>query len=330
MTNATVKRNTILAYGGLATPLAMIGYPIAIWLIPFYSEVVGIPLYIIANLLLIARFTDVITDPILGQLGDSTRTKIGRRKPWIILGVPLMMLAIYKLFIPGTEVSITYFVVWMMLMYLGSTIINIPYGAWGAEISPDYHQRSRVVGGREGWTLIGLLISALIPLAIEVSGQGISFTDEYHGFTFYGAIDDVWIKKNGDLIVSDVKSTSKKEFNWAKTWDEYDYPKAYKRQLEMYQWLFKKNGFSVSNKAYLVYYNGLKDEPMFDKTLKFESFLVEFDCNDNWVEEAIIHAKKLMDTGSMPKGSYKCDTCQYLKKRWNISNNQKSDLFYKN
>ena len=174
---SSVTRGNILAYGGLATPLAMIGYPIAIWLIPFYSEVVGIPLYIIANILLIARFTDVITDPILGQLGDSTRTPIGRRKPWIILGVPLMMLAIYKLFIPGTEVSITYFVIWMMLMYLGSTIIGIPYGAWGAEISPDYHQRSRVVGGREGWTLIGLLISALIPLAIEVSGQGISFSD---------------------------------------------------------------------------------------------------------------------------------------------------------
>ena len=177
MSDTQVKRNTILAYGGLATPLAMIGYPIAIWLIPFYSEVVGIPLYIIANLLLVARFTDVITDPILGQLGDSTKTSIGRRKPWIILGVPLMMLAIYKLFIPGSEVSITYFVVWMMLMYLGSTIINIPYGAWGAEISPDYHQRSRVVGGREGWTLIGLLISALIPLAIEVSGQGITLSD---------------------------------------------------------------------------------------------------------------------------------------------------------
>ncbi len=55
MRTETVQRNTIFAYGGLATPLAMIGYPIAIWLIPFYSEVVGIPLYIIANLLLIAR-----------------------------------------------------------------------------------------------------------------------------------------------------------------------------------------------------------------------------------------------------------------------------------
>jgi len=169
-----VKRNTILSYGGLSTPLAMIGYPIAIWLIPFYSEVVGIELYVIANILLLARFTDVITDPILGQLGDSTKTSIGRRKPWIILGVPLMMFAIYKLFIPGAEVSVMYFIVWMMLMYLGSTIIGIPYGAWGAEISPDYHQRSRIVSGREGWTLIGLLISALIPLSIEVSGSGFS------------------------------------------------------------------------------------------------------------------------------------------------------------
>ena len=153
--------------------------------------------------------------------------------------------------------------------------------------------------------------------------HGIRFTDKNNGFTFYGAIDDVWVKKNGDLIISDVKSTSKKEFNWDKTWQEYDYPKGYQRQLEMYQWLFRKNGFPVSDKAYLVYYNGLKNEPMFNKLLKFESFLVELDCNDNWVEEAIINAKNLYETNLMPKGSIKCDTCQYLKKRWNVSNSKK-------
>ena len=153
--------------------------------------------------------------------------------------------------------------------------------------------------------------------------QGISFTDDKMGYTFYGAIDDVWIKKNGDLIISDVKSTSKKEFNWDKTWLEYEYPKAYKRQLEMYQWLFRKNGFSVSNKAYLVYYNGLKDEPMFNEVLKFKPFLVELDCSDNWVEEAILNAKKMMDNDKIPKGSFKCDTCQYLKKRWDVSNRNK-------
>mgnify|MGYP007000051869 CR=1 len=61
--------------------------------------------------------------------------------------------------------------------------------------------------------------------------------------------------------------------------------------------------------------NGLKDEPTFNQLLKFESFLVELDCNDNWVEEAIIKAKKLMNTDLIPNVSYKCDASQYLKKK---------------
>ena len=166
-----------MAYGGLGTPLAMIGYPIAIWLIPFYSEVTKFQLALLADLLLLARLTDVITDPLIGQWGDSTATRSGRRKPWIALGVPLMMIAVYMLFVPGEDVTVTYFLFWMVLMYLGFTIIGIPYGAWGAEISPEYHQRSRIVSGREAFTLIGLLISALIPLGVEVSGEGVSLKE---------------------------------------------------------------------------------------------------------------------------------------------------------
>ena len=173
----SVRRSKIMAYGGLSTPLAMIGYPIAIWLIPFYSEVTKFQLALLADLLLIARFTDVITDPLIGQWGDTTKTRFGRRKPWIVLGVPLMLYSVYKLFIPGEDVTVTYFLIWIMLMYLGSTAIGIPYGAWGAEISPDYHQRSRVVSGREAFVLIGLLISALIPLGVEVSGDNINFRE---------------------------------------------------------------------------------------------------------------------------------------------------------
>ena len=153
--------------------------------------------------------------------------------------------------------------------------------------------------------------------------KGIRYIDENAGYNFGGAVDDVWQKPNGELIVVDVKSTSKNVFDWEDTYSKWEYAKGYQRQLEMYQWLFRKNGFPVSNKAYLVYYNGLKNEPMFNKLLKFESFLVELDCNDNWVEEAIINAKNLYETNLMPKGSIKCDTCQYLKKRWNVSNSKK-------
>ena len=149
--------------------------------------------------------------------------------------------------------------------------------------------------------------------------QGVSFIDEVNKFHFYGAVDDVWVKPNGELIISDVKSTSKKEFNWDKTWAEWDYPKGYKRQLEMYQWLFRKNGFQVSNKGYLVYYNGLKEEPMFNQTLKFELHVVELDCDDSWVEETILKARDLLNAGEYPGGSKSCDTCQYLKKRWDVN-----------
>ena len=149
--------------------------------------------------------------------------------------------------------------------------------------------------------------------------QGISYTDNATGVHFYGAVDDVWIQPDGKLIISDVKATSKKDFNWQETWNKWDYPKAYKRQLEMYQWLFRKNSFEVSDTAYLVYFNGLKNEPMFDKTLKFELHVVKLECKDDWVEAKIIEAKKLYDKDEMPSGSKNCGTCQYLKKRWHVN-----------
>ena len=149
--------------------------------------------------------------------------------------------------------------------------------------------------------------------------QGISYYDSDTDVHFYGAVDDVWVKPNGELILSDVKSTSKNNFDWDDTWSKYEYPKGYKRQLEMYQWLFRKNGFKVSDTAYLVYFNGLKNEPMFNQTLKFELHLIKLDCNDSWVSKTISEAKNLMDQDIYPDGSFGCDTCRYLKKRWDVS-----------
>ena len=149
--------------------------------------------------------------------------------------------------------------------------------------------------------------------------QGISYYDSNTDVHFYGAVDDVWVKPNGELILSDVKSTSKNNFDWEDTWKKYEYPKGYRRQLEMYQWLFRKNGFKVSDTAYLVYFNGLKNEPMFNQTLKFELHLIKLDCNDSWVSKTINEAKNLMDQDIYPDGSFGCDTCRYLKKRWDVS-----------
>ena len=154
--------------------------------------------------------------------------------------------------------------------------------------------------------------------------KGLSYSNEELGYLFYGAVDDIWQKPNGELIVSDVKSTSKNEFNWDETY-KYPYGKGYQRQLEMYQWILRKKGFEVSNTAYLVYYNGLKNEPMFNQELKFELELVTLECNDDWVEEKIIEAVNVLNRDQYPAGKKDCEMCDYLTKRWNIFENYKKE-----
>ena len=155
--------------------------------------------------------------------------------------------------------------------------------------------------------------------------KGIRHINEEEGYNFGGAVDDIWQKPNGELIVVDVKATSKNEFNWEETFSKWEYAKGYKRQLEMYQWTLRKNGFEVANEGYLVYYNGKKHELMFNQRLEFDLHLIRLECDDSWVEQAILEAKKTLE-GDMPKTAPACENCNYLKKRWEVSQKNPKDL----
>jgi GPH family glycoside/pentoside/hexuronide:cation symporter len=167
----TLGRSTIFYYGSIGFPLALIGYPVAIWLPAFYSTELGVSLSAVGTMLMLARFTDVVTDPLIGDLSDRFGTRFGRRKPWLFAGVPVMMLGIHMLFNPVTPVGTWYLLIWVSIMMLGSTMIGLPYGAWGAELSADYHQRTRVTAGRELFVLVGLLGAALIPAVVQFYGD---------------------------------------------------------------------------------------------------------------------------------------------------------------
>ena len=93
----------------------------------------------------------------------------------------------------------------------------------------------------------------------------------------------------------------------------------------MYQWLLKKNGFEVAKEGYLVYFNGKKNEPMFNQKLEFDLHLVRLECDDGWVEKAILAAVKTLN-GDMPKPASSCENCNYLKKRWEVSQQDPSKL----
>jgi glycoside/pentoside/hexuronide:cation symporter, GPH family len=162
-------------------PLAMAATPMALFIAPFYSRDMGLSLAAVGTILMLARLSDVATDPLVGQLSDRTRTRLGRRKPWIVLGVPLMMVSMWMLFVPEAPVSNGYFGWWLVLLWLGWTFIAIPFYAWGAEMSPLYHERTRIASWRTSAGLIGTLIAIVLPLLTDWGfGYGFSVSESLH------------------------------------------------------------------------------------------------------------------------------------------------------
>ena len=149
--------------------------------------------------------------------------------------------------------------------------------------------------------------------------KGIRHKCDKHNYDFGGAVDDVWQKKNGELIIADIKATARNNFDWNDTFNKYEYAKAYKRQLEMYQWLFRMNGFEVADEAYLIYFNGKKHEKFFNNSLQFDTHVIKLNCSASWVEDKVLETVRLLKSNHFPNPSTKCEYCNYLKKRWQLS-----------
>ncbi|MEM6999756.1 MAG: MFS transporter [Pseudomonadota bacterium] len=138
-------------------PIAILGYPMTLFLHPYYAGELGLGLAAISTVLLVSRLTDFVTDPLMGWISDRTHSRFGRRRPFIVLGLPVMLFGIYELFMPEPPVDIWYMLIWNMVVYLGWTIMVLPYGAWGAELTDNYMDRARITAGRQIWTIAGLL-----------------------------------------------------------------------------------------------------------------------------------------------------------------------------
>jgi Na+/melibiose symporter-like transporter len=131
VTTEILSKRILYAHGTLGMPLAVIGYPLAIWIPAHYSGGLGISLATVGTILMLARLTDVITDPLMGELSDRWRTPIGRRRPWLFIGPPVMMLGVYHLFMPSEGVGIAYFLFWLTIFFVGSTMIALPPSSLG-------------------------------------------------------------------------------------------------------------------------------------------------------------------------------------------------------
>lgn len=170
---APLARKTIFFYGLTQMPLAMLIVPLAIFLPNFYSRDLGFDLRLYADIILLVGVFDIATDLLIGYFSDRTTSRFGRRRPWIVAGTPLLVLGFYMLFLPGGAVDGWYLFTWMMVLRLGWTMIMIPYYAWGAELTPDYQERSTVTGWRAMVTMFSyLLIQGVLAFALAVFDYG--------------------------------------------------------------------------------------------------------------------------------------------------------------
>jgi len=139
--------------------------------------------------------------------------------------------------------------------------------------------------------------------------EGVDFFHKPTNFLVFGAVDDIWVNKKQELMVVDYKATStQKEI----TMDE-EYRKAYKRQMEIYQWLLRKNGFTVSDTGYFVYVNGKTDVKAFDAKLEFEVQILSYTGDDSWIEKTIMSARDCLVGKIVPKQNENCQYCNYIK-----------------
>ncbi|OGI22495.1 MAG: hypothetical protein A2808_03275 [Candidatus Moranbacteria bacterium RIFCSPHIGHO2_01_FULL_55_24] len=139
--------------------------------------------------------------------------------------------------------------------------------------------------------------------------RGITFYHEESGFFFTGGVDDVWVDPDGELIIVDYKATAKDgEVTLDAEWQG-----GYKRQMEMYQWLFRQNGFQVSDTGYFVYCNGQTDRKAFDGKLEFTVKLIPYSGSDAWVSDTLMAARECLEQSEIPQAHPDCDYCAYRK-----------------
>ena len=139
---------------------------------------------------------------------------------------------------------------------------------------------------------------------------GKRYLHEGTNLLIFGAIDDLWINKKDELIIVDYKATSTiQEISLDDKWKQN-----YKKQLEIYQWIYKKSGFKVSKTGYIVYANASKNRAKFDGKLEFELTIHPHKGSTDWIEPTIFEIKKTLDSDKLPDSGAECEHCLYREK----------------
>ena len=163
----------LLRFASLVMPIAAVEAPLTTYVPPLYAAIFGFNLTTIGAIFLIARAWDALIDPAIGLLSDRTRTRWGRRRPWIVAGAGVFVIGALGAFLPPRGAGPVMLSAALFTLYLGYSMIVTPLSAWTGELSSQYHERTRVTTYAMVMTALALLLALVLPsaLAVRLAGQ---------------------------------------------------------------------------------------------------------------------------------------------------------------
>lgn len=192
---------SLIAFASPAVAATLLIAPVFGILPSYYALHTGVTLSQIGGAILLARLLDALTDPLVGILTDRTRTRLGPRLPWMIAGAVIIVPSIYFLFLPPPSATVLYFFIWSSVVMFGWSLLTIPHGAWAAELTDNYDQRSRIFGIRNLLAQIGGLSFFLLPpLLAPLTG-----TTEIMPATMWGLVVLLWVATPLSLLWAALK-----------------------------------------------------------------------------------------------------------------------------
>ena len=205
---AGLRSATLTLYAMPAVALGLPTIPVFGYLPTFYADSLGVGLALTGSIIFLIRLFDVVTDPLVGLFSDWIPGRFGKRRLPILLGAPLAGLGLLRLFDPPAEVGAGYLLIWGLVLYGGWTLIAVPYAAWGAELSRDYHMRARITAAREAAMLGGVVLAASLPALLSLAGYS-----ERQALESIGWLAIAWGAPSLLLLLTKVPDTASSDYS---------------------------------------------------------------------------------------------------------------------
>ena len=166
-----ISLGRMLTFSATSVPIAALVVAITVHLPAYFAASIGVPLTVVAAAFVMCRTIDIPVEPALGLMMDRTRGRFGRYRLWTVLGAPLLIVGLYMLLQARQGVGSSYLVGWLLVMYLGLSILSLSHAAWASTLATTYNARARIYGVMAGVGVLGSLSVLAVPIIMEANGS---------------------------------------------------------------------------------------------------------------------------------------------------------------